>query len=133
MDDATSMDCAAYGSTGFIIVVKTIDSNADDRNDIKQASPIIQVEDGQATIVQYFAMPQQNTARLRRGNNGMYMLQTFHSGSNVIRQCSIYKWSETTFNEIDSLPCTNAMRAEVFLIDHEIYVSFANHMDEFSE
>lgn len=132
-DGATGMDCGAFGVTGFIVVVKTIDYNADDPNDIRQASPVIQVKDGQATIVQYFAMPQQNTAHLQRGGSGMYLLQTFHSNNSGAHQCPIYKWTETTFNEIDALPCTNAMRAEVFIIDHEVYLAFANHMDEFSE
>lgn len=132
-DDATGMDCGTLGVTGFVVVVKTIDYNADDPNDIRRASPVIQVKDGQATIVQYFAMPQQNTAHLQSGANGMYLLQTFHSNNSDARQCPIYKWTETTFNEIDALPCTNAMRAEAFIIDHEVYMTFANHMDEFSE
>lgn len=132
-DDATGMDCGTIGSVGFVIVVKTIDSNAKDPDDIRRASPIIQVKDEQATIVQYFAMPLQNTAHLQRAGNSMYLLQTFHSHISDDRQCPIYKWTETTFNEIDALPCTNAMRAEGFIIDHEVYVAFANHMDEFSE
>lgn len=133
VDDATGMDCATIGATGFVVVVKTIEKNADDSNDIRRASPIIQVKNGQASIVQYFAMPQQNTAHLQRAGNHMYMLQTFHIDSTDKQLCPIYKWTETTFNEIDALPCTNAMRAEAFILDHEVYVAFANHMDEFSE
>lgn len=127
------MDCATIGATGFVVVVRTIKKNAEDSNDIRRASPIIQVKDGQASIVQYFAMPQQNTAHLQRAGNHMYMLQTFHIDSTDNQLCPIYKWAETTFNEIDALPCTNAMRAEAFILDHEVYVAFANHMDEFSE
>lgn len=127
------MDCGTLAGMGFVIVVKTIDSRTEDPNDIENASPIIQIKDEQATVVQYFAMSQQNTAHFQRAGNGMYLLQTFHSDITNMRQCPIYKWSETTFNEIDSLPCTNAMRAEAFILDHEVYVAFANHMDEFSE
>lgn len=129
VNDAISMDCGAIGGTGFVVVVKTTDGNADAAN----GSPIIQVTDQRAFVVQYFAMPRQNTVHLQRGGNNMYLLQTFHMGDNDGQRCPIYKWSDTTFNEIDALPCTNAMRAEAFIIDHEVYIAFANHMDEFSE
>lgn len=133
VDDAIGMDCATNAGTGFVIVVKAFDSIADEQNDITRASPIIQVRDDHATIVQYFAMPHQMTAHLQRAGNGMYLLQTFHSDTGDVRQCPIYKWTETTFNEIDALPCINAMRVEAFILDHEIYIAFANHMDEFSK
>lgn len=45
--------------------------------------------------------------------------------------CPIFKWSSNHFDLIDELPCTNAMKMEVFITDSDIYIALANFKDEF--
>lgn len=44
-----------------------------------------------------------------------------------------FQWMDSTFNEVDYLPCTNAMQIESFMIGTQIFVAIANSMDENSE
>lgn len=118
------------GTEGYIAVVNEVKSEHYD--DISEGSPIFQLKNNVVIPVQYFARPRQNRMHFLRHHNELLMWQTFRSGGTPDEKsyCPIMKWSESTFNEIDNIPCMNAMQVEPFTIDHQIYVAVANYMDE---
>lgn len=127
---ALSIDCISMGTEGYIAVVNEITS--DHYDDASDASPIFELKNDQIVPVQYFAQARQNRMHFLKHHDELLMWQTFQSGAqpNHKSRCPILKWTESTFNEIDHIPCMNARRIEPFSIDHRIYVAVANYMDE---
>lgn len=127
---AQTIDCISMGSEGYIAVVNEI--THDHFDDVSEGSPIFQLKNDEVIPVQYFVQPRQNRMHFLKYHHELLMWQTFQSGAqpNEKSRCPILKWTESTFNEIDHLPCMNAMRIEPFSIDHQIYVAVANYMDE---
>lgn len=63
------------------------------------------------------------------GNN-LYLVQTFFTQETGPSQiCPIYKWSEVTFNQLNGLPCSNAMHVEPFIVQSDVFVAVANYRD----
>lgn len=116
------------GSEGFIAVVNNIESKHYD--DISEGSPIFQLKDDQINPIQYFVRPRQNRAQFVKYQDQLLMWQTSRSEGNIKSVCPVLKWTETTFNEFDYIPCTNAMQVEPFIIDQNVYVAVANYMDQ---
>lgn len=124
------MDCASMGSDGFIAVVNDIKS--DQYDDISEGSPIFQLKNDQIIPIQYFVRPHQNRVQFVKYLDQLFLWQTFKNDrkSHGNSMCPIFRWFESTFDEFDHIPCTNAMQVEPFIIDHEVYVAVANYMDE---
>lgn len=127
------MDCVSMGTEGYIAVVNNIQSGK--YIDIGDGSPVFQLKNDQTIPMQYFAAPHQNRVQLLRVHNMLFMLQTFenHGAAQGNGKCPILKWADTTFDEFDRLPCMNALRIEPFLIENQVYVAIANHMDEYGK
>lgn len=120
------------GTVGYIAIVNSISSDV--YNDITEGSPIFELRDDHVIALQYFTMPQQHKIYLRKVGNDLFLFQTFLNNAMNTRQlCPILKWADSTFNQLDSLPCTNAMRIEPFLMENDIFIAVANNMDEFSK
>lgn len=49
---------------------------------------------------------------------------------NANQDCPIYKWNGMTFDNLGSLPCSNAMRVEPFIVHSDVFVAIANNRDE---
>lgn len=117
------------GTEGYIAVVNNIKSNK--YTDIGDGSPVFQLKNDQLIPIQYFTTPHQNRVQLLRVHNMLFMFQTYDNvGMKEMVKCPILKWSDSTFDVFDSLPCMNAQRIEPFIIEHQIFVAIANNMDE---
>lgn len=127
---AQSMDCVSAGTEGFVAVVNDIASIG--YNDINDGSPVYQVKNNQVNAVQFFTQPGQVRVQLLSVHNSIFMIQMFRSSTSAAKNlCPILKWIDSTFNVFDHLPCTNAVQIEPFVIEHQIYVAVANHMDHY--
>lgn len=116
---------------GYIAVIN--DLNTTHANNTTEGSPIFQLKDDRVVPVQYFTRPYQRRVHFFKYHSELLMWQTFQNDgqtSNETSYCPLMKWYESKFNEIDQIPCTNAMQIESFIIDHRIYVAVANYMDE---
>lgn len=55
-------------------------------------------------------------------------MQTFFTDQTDGPQiCPIYKWIEVTFNQLNGLPCSNAMHVEPFTVHSDVFVAVANY------
>lgn len=127
---AQSIDCISMDTEGFVSVVN--DVRKDHYEDITKGSPIFQLKDDQMIPIQYFLQTKQRRIRFLRHEDELYMWQTFRNiekGSEK-SHCPILRWVDSAFNEIDQIPCSNAMQMEPFLIGDQVYVAVANYMDE---
>lgn len=124
------MDCVSTTTEGYISVVNDI--RTDNLDDITKGSPIFQLKNDKVIPIQYFKRPYQNRIQFLHFKNDLFMWQTFRNDgkSNEESTCPMFKWTDQTFNEIGSIPCTNAMKLEPFLIDDQVYVAVANYMDQ---
>ena len=61
----------------------------------------------------------------------MYFMQLFFSNPNRPNLCPIFKWSSAHFDLVAELPCENAVRMELFVIESDLYIALANHKDKF--
>lgn len=130
---AQNMDCKSMGSEGYIAVVNKLDTVQTD--DSTKRSPIFQLKDDKVVPVQYIVRPHQRRVHFFKYHNELLMWQSFQTNTDrktngSTAYCPLMKWFETTFHEVDQIPCTNAMQIESFIIDHRIYVAVANYMDE---
>lgn len=129
---ARAMDCVSMGTEGFIAVVN--DFRSSKYSNIAEGSPVFKLKNDQIHPLQYFTLPYQSHVHLVKNHGMLFMLQTFDNfgtlASDTRSQCPILKWDDSTFNAVDKLPCLNAVRVEPFRVENDIYVAFANHMDE---
>lgn len=123
------MDCVSVGTEGFVAIVNDIDQSAN--NDINDGSPVYMIKNNQVNPVQYFTQPNQARVQLLEVHNTVFMIQMFRSSENAGKfLCPILKWIDSTFNVFDYIPCLNAVQIEPFVIENNIYVAVANHMDQ---
>lgn len=67
----------------------------------------------------------------RKSGNDLYLVQTFINNElNANQDCPVYKWSGETFDNLGSLPCSNAMQVEPFVVHSDVFVAIANNRDE---
>lgn len=121
------------GSEGYIAVVNELNANHNNNNNETDGSPIFQLKDSKVVPVQYFMRPHQRRVHFFKYHSELLMWQSFQTHGKHVNEttyCPLMKWFETTFSEIDQIPCTNAMQIESFIIDKRIYVAVANYMDE---
>lgn len=124
------MDCISMGNEGYVAIVNSI--NQMHYNNIDEGSPVFQLKNDEMIPVQYFTKPRQTRVQLFNVHNILYMIQTFRSGTAQEKSiCPVLKWMDSTFNVFDYLPCNNAMRIEPFVIENQIYIAVANHMDQY--
>lgn len=120
------------GSEGYIAVVNQLNATLDDNS--TEGSPIFQLKDDKVVPVQYIGRPYQRRVHFFKLHSELLMWQSFQTvggrKTNETTFCPLMKWFETTFHEIDQIPCTNAMQIDSFIIDRRIYVAVANYMDE---
>ena len=118
------------GTEGFISVVNAVES--DHYDDITKGSPIFQLKNDKMIPVQYFMHTKQRRIQFLKYKDVLFMWQTFRNIGNESEKshCPILKWVDSSFNEIDKIPCSNAMQLEPFLINNQIYIAVANYMDE---
>lgn len=119
------------GSEGYIAVVNEM--NANHYSNQTDGSPIFQLKDDKVVPVQYVVRPHQRRVHFFKYHSELLMWQSFRTHDKLANEtiyCPLMKWFDTTFNEIDQIPCTNAQQIESFIIDRRIYVAVANYMDE---
>lgn len=134
MNNAVGMDCKTLAGSGYVAIVNWLPPTL---TDLSKGSLVYQLRNDQATPIQYFTLPRQSGVKLLKVGNDLYMIQTFQhnaaDGRRSQQNCPIMKLTEGTFSLIDAVPCVNAMRAEPFIIETEIYLAIANRKDVASE
>lgn len=61
----------------------------------------------------------------------MYFMQLFFSNPNRPNLCPIFKWNSAHFDLVAEIPCENAVRMELFVIESDLYIALANNKDKF--
>lgn len=121
------------GAEGFIAVVNELNATNHNNNQT-EGSPIFKLKDDKVVPIQYFVRPHQRRVQFFKYHSEFLMWQSFQTigkaTNKTMHNCPLLKLFDTTFSEIDKIPCTNAMQIESFVIDHRIYVAIANYMDE---
>lgn len=118
------------GAEGYIAVVNDLNAT----NHGTEGSPIFQLKDDKIIPIQYFVRPHQHRVQFFKHNTELLMWQSYGTDGKPTNQtthsCPLMKLFDTTFSEIEKVPCTNAMQVEAFVIDRQLYVATANYMDE---
>lgn len=121
------------GTEGYIAVVNELNATNHNNNQA-EGSPIFRLKDDKVVPIQYFVRPHQRRVQLIKFHSELLMWQSFETvgktTNGTTHNCPLMKLFDTTFSEIENIPCTNAMQVEAFVIDRRLYVAIANYMDE---
>lgn len=121
------------GTEGYIAVVNEF--NATNHNsDQTEGSPIFRLKDDKVVPIQYFVRSHQRRVQFIKLHSELLMWQSFETVGKTTNEtahnCPLMKLFDTTFSEIENIPCTNAMQIDAFVIDGRLHVTIANYMDE---
>lgn len=122
------------GAEGYIAVVNELNATNHSNNGQIEGSPIFQLKDDKVVRIQNFTQPHQWRVDFFKIHSELLMWQSFQmvdkNANETIAYCPLMKLFDTTFTEIERIPCTNTLEIDAFIIDGRIYVAIANYMDE---
>lgn len=134
MNNAVGIDCKTVSGFSYVAIANWLPPET---IDLSKGSLIYQMKNDEVTPIQYFALARQIGVKLMKVGNDLYMCHTFQHVAtdklSIRQKCPIMKLTEGTFSMIDSVPCANTMRAELFIIETEIYLAMANRKDQFGK
>ncbi|EDV98107.1 GH22859 [Drosophila grimshawi] len=123
---AVALDCLAYAGLGFVALSL---NHTEPVRQAREGSPIFELsaERGLRTV-QYFAGQRLRSMYLRISSQELTLLHAYDGGDTKKQQrCPYFKWTGATFQQLGSIPCSNARRLEAFGIDYADYVAVANY------